>query len=259
MKTETRRARRERRSALPSERLGEQFHKRLASYAAAAGAAGVGILAMAQPAKAKLVYVPIDQGVSSYPGLLLNVEETPVIRLYTGSDSAFSWHGSFLEASGFGLGSGSGDGVVQRAPLKEGTPIGLGRHFAGTSAMVQVRHFLTGRASTSGAWANVHLRYLGFQFKFNGQVHYGWARLTVSGINAVVVGYAYNTVAGQQILAGQTSADPATQPGPEALANRAAPQLRAEDALRPGSLGMLALGSLGLDIWRPRKQELTPA
>ncbi|HEV2424517.1 MAG TPA: hypothetical protein VGZ29_06800 [Terriglobia bacterium] len=108
---------------------------------------------------------------------------------------------------------------------------------------------------------NVDQRYLGFEFKLNGQVHYGWARLSVRNgggftIIAVLNGYAYNTAAGQPIFAGQTSADPATQPGPEALVNRAAPQLVAEEALRPGSLGLLALGSLGLPYWR--REDLSP-
>jgi hypothetical protein len=49
------------------------------------------------------------------------------------------------------------------------------------------------------------------------------------GYNEVLTGYAYDTVAGQSILAGQTGT-------PE-----------------PGTLGLLALGSQGLGFWRRRK------
>jgi hypothetical protein len=55
--------------------------------------------------------------------------------------------------------------------------------------------------------------YLGLNFQVNGQTHYGWARLSVllhcgrGGCSYVVTltGYAYETIAGNPILAGQTS------------------------------------------------------
>jgi hypothetical protein len=50
---------------------------------------------------------------------------------------------------------------------------------------------------------------------------------------ATLVNYAYNTVPDQPILFGQTSS-----PAPE-----------------PGTLGLLALGSLGLGFWRRRKAD----
>jgi len=48
-------------------------------------------------------------------------------------------------------------------------------------------------------------------------------------VTAVLTGYAYDTVAGQSLTAGQGQA-------PE-----------------PGTVGLLALGSLGLGFWRRRK------
>jgi len=42
---------------VPSQ-LSESLHHRLNMYAIAAGAAGVGALALAQPAEAKIVYTP---------------------------------------------------------------------------------------------------------------------------------------------------------------------------------------------------------
>lgn len=43
--------------------LSDSLHHRLNSYALAASAAGVGVLAVAQPADAKIVYTPTPQRV----------------------------------------------------------------------------------------------------------------------------------------------------------------------------------------------------
>jgi len=60
-----------------------------------------------------------------------------------------------------------------------------------------------------GAWQNVTNHYLGIKFQISGQVHYGWARLSVlmgkSGPVVTLTGYAYETIAGHGITAGQTS------------------------------------------------------
>ena len=86
--------------------------------------------------------------------------------------------------------------------------------------------------SASGPFANVTDGYLGLKFEINGQTHYGWARFNVSTsgwntIDATLTGYAYEDQADTPIHIG---------PVPE-----------------PGTLGLLALGFLGLGAWRRRK------
>jgi hypothetical protein len=90
-----------------------------------------------------------------------------------------------------------------------------------------------------GPWANVQNRYLGVTFQMDGATHYGWIRLTVGSarrpLTATITGYAYETVAGQGIQAGQTAESVVALPAPEPKAQ---------------SLGSLASGSLGLQLWR---------
>ena len=56
-----------------------------------------------------------------------------------------------------------------------------------------------------GYWCDVTDGYLGLRFNIGGNVHYGWARLDVDTAGDVwtLKDYAYNTVAGESILAGQ--------------------------------------------------------
>jgi hypothetical protein len=90
-----------------------------------------------------------------------------------------------------------------------------------------------------GPWEVGGTGYVGFLFGPAGDVHYGWASVDVTLVSndssvsyeVGVVGYAYNTVPNQPILAGQTSAVP-----------------------EPGTLGLLALGSLGLGFWRRKSK-----
>lgn len=88
------------------------------------------------------------------------------------------------------------------------------------------------------------------QFLINGEVHFGWARLTVLAdkkheeVTATLTGYAYETIAGRPIKAGQT----------HGTADGAAIESRADSPTAPG-LGLLALGSRGLAAWRREETE----
>ena len=94
---------------------------------------------------------------------------------------------------------------------------------------------------------------LGVRFQLNGQTHYGWVRLTVTSnvklnkptLEATITAYAYETVPNKPILAGTAEKTTAEVQVPQ-------------DIQKPGqpSLGMLALGSDALPLWR-REETLT--
>jgi hypothetical protein len=77
-----------------------------------------------------------------------------------------------------------------------------------------------------GYWGDATGRYLGLKFQIKGKTHYAWARFNVKlsrPVNAVLTGYAYETIPNKAIIAGKTK-------GPDVITER------------PATLGGLALG-----------------
>lgn len=66
-----------------------------------------------------------------------------------------------------------------------------------------------GESTTDANFLNLGDKYIGIQFKKNGMLHYGWIlvnfSLTGTTRQLIVKSFAYNSVANQQILAGQTT------------------------------------------------------
>lgn len=104
----------------------------------------------------------------------------------------------------------SGNGVIL-GPLQAGNEIGPDQVFGGGGTLVQSLSKLectwTGCKCVTaywGPWCCGKSGYLGLSFQFDGQTHYGWARLHVVGITATLTGYAYETTPGMPIGAGET-------------------------------------------------------
>src|ERR1700722_9516916 len=263
-------------------RLSSKLEKNLWAYAAAAGAAGIGLLASPQLAGAKVVYTPTNASVKP-GGLTLDLNHDGIADFYLvpggAASIAASTQYSYLLVchlpenypSHLCVQSSSSiqpnkDNTVRVASsgalaLPAGAKIAFGEKFQipGHAAGMVDRKFYSGSNTAQfwkGPWANGGKgstnRYLGFKFKISGQFHYGWARLTVltpahGGWTATLTGYAYETVANKGIVAGQTSdSDTTTEMSPTAPAS----------PFRPASLGLLGLGAVGLAIWR-RKEDLT--
>jgi len=250
---------------------------RLGVYTVAAAAAGVGVLALTEPADASVVFtpahtkittgtIPLDLNNDGIPDFNFVRQSTylgregfsstvvtpvnPVNRIEGNGRIKFFGHGTF---SAFALPAGSVVGPKVQAFHPSGQKFMRGSWFViGTGNLYQ---------SVVGAWANgvkgVSDRYLGLAFTINGETHFGWARLSVPPLNhqfqvgTTLTGYAYETVALKPITTGpQQSADiRIPDPGMQS------PPSQPNDH----TLGALALGYGGLSIWRREHEVVSQA
>ncbi len=188
--------------------LPEPLQQRLNSYALAASAAGVGMLALAAPAEAKIVYIPthhiIKKGVSYKLDLNRDgiTDFTIQDTFITGTD-AYIAKLSATPAVGHGVEGFTTSFNPFAFALKRGSPIGPRQYFPGA-----VMVYAGSSGSARGSWVNIKDRYLGLRFKIHGKAHYGWARLNVQvqafSITATLTGYAYETSPNKAIIAGRT-------------------------------------------------------
>jgi hypothetical protein len=230
-------------------RVPENFEVRLAAYAMAAGAAGVGLLAATTPAHAEVVYTPAH--------IVFDAGAVPIDLNHDGVNDFFLSIYNFVS-------SRSGDarrlrvvGEAQNGVLCSGSsgypPIALkaGYRIGANAGSFNQRGApavnvvdLKSETYVGGPFANAGDRFLGLKFNVDGETHFGWALLRVGAgligkhatIRATLLGYAYDTVAGQAIGAGQGASE----------------HEKSEAALEAGSLGMLALG---WPAWRRKEPD----
>ena len=109
---------------------------------------------------------------------------------------------------------------------------------------------MTSVHTSKGNWLVVRNRYLGLRFTIKGKIHFGWARLTTTACaaSATLTGYAYETIPNKPIVTGKTKGPDENIEGLDAMFTAPTPQT-------PG-LGLLAMGSPGLSIWRRKESAL---
>jgi MYXO-CTERM domain-containing protein len=118
-------------------------------------------------------------------------------------------------------------------------PIGVSQHFSGHGGTFLEKH--TSGNALRGFFGGDQTGFVGFS---NGFGNYAWIRLSVSDAGSpgytnelTVIDYAYNTVAGETIDAGEGI--PTSTPEPSTSA-----------------LGLLASGAAGIAVWRRRRKEV---
>ena len=245
-------------TASPSARTPSQFtstlQKNLNAYALSAAAAGVALLAVSPHAEAEIIFTPVNGNIASGSKYALDLNHDGVIDFTLENDLHLSTtpFGDDLNIVPAVKGNAVWQGARERynqadaAALPAGVPVGSGKPFIFQKVNMAYASLTALTYVSGGPWKNSTNRFLGLRFLINGEVHFGWARLTVladkhrEAVKATLTGYAYETVANQPILTGQTS-------GTAANASLTLPT----ENLRPAvPLALLALGSPGLAVWR---------
>jgi len=236
----------------------------LNTYALVASAAGVGALALSQPAEAKIVYTPANISIPVSTHFPLDLNKDGV------NDLSFFWvmsFASYAEVSCLQTNAVVGYSALQtnssfrrirhRLPgnaafaLRRGANIGPKLGFQGEQITLWKSVADSGQATYLGQWRDVQNGYLGVKFSIQGTTHYGWVRLTVKIVpgqpdssQVVITGYAYETIPDTPIVAGNRK-------GQDSAGQPAATPLK-PDTANPATLGALAAGAAGLSSWRGR-------
>jgi hypothetical protein len=235
--------------------------KILINYATAASAAGVSLLALAQPAQARVIFTPANLPITADGPLVqldVNNDGVPDFSFYNSVNSGgvakrredakppLGFYGHFLAVLPAQAGNGVGaitsfTGDKCAAELDAGRKVGNGKNFQpNTLDLFAAAGDYTSPGTLNCPWQHNKGGFLGLKFIVSGKTYYGWAYIDLSGTSPTIDGYAYESDAGQPILTGAThgsdgKADASQSP-------RLGPQ--------PASLGLLANGAAGLAAWR---------
>jgi hypothetical protein len=245
--------------------LSDPVQRRLNSYALAAGAAGVGVLALAQTAQARIIYTAAHKQLPINKPFYLDLNHDRIndfnfflgFSYRTGGNSIVQL---LVHPSQKGNGIWSYQGLASlncAYALPKGTPIGPKTPFGQKNPYMFVG---SAKSATYCQWQTQGKKqaYLGLKFSIKGKIHFGWARfVTHSRPNptAELTGYAYETIAGKSIKAGQTKGA-ANERDEEALGTGGPVMSLITDPPQPASLGMLALGAQGVPLWGRKESAL---
>jgi hypothetical protein len=226
-------------------RVSATLEKRLLAYAVSASAAGVSLLAMVRPAEAKIVYTPAHKHLPLNQVFHLDLNHDGIKDFdFLLSSKTVSGHSYRVGLAVFPSRNGV-VGSINRgcaSALRRGTRIGRPDQFVSAAAYM---FSATRSQSRYCPWGDT-LAYLGLRFSIKGKVHFGWARFVTDFSprppTAELTGYAYETIPGKAIVAGATK-------GPEDAEQPDRASLNTHRS-KPATLGALALGVPGLDIWR---------
>jgi hypothetical protein len=235
-------------------KLTPTYQRQLSSYALAAAAAGVSVLALTVPSQGEIVYKRARQVIGDGASFNLDLtgDKTVDLTIANKRHSHCTTDGFCSTTQFLNVKMAGSNQVVYNVygavAMKPGMQIGPKNVWRGGNQNMAVILAGFGTGGVGGSWVNVNSRYLGVKFEIKGQTHFGWVRLNVQiqlplTITATLTGYAYETIANKAITAGQTK-------GPnDASIEEPDASLTAPSSQR-ATLGALAAGAPGLSIWR---------
>ncbi len=241
----------------------EVFLKNLEShlnvYSASAVVAGVSLLSLNQPAEAEIVVTHVNVAICGATVDLNNDGKPDFSFPCYQSGYAHTFYVKMMVApltGGKAVGGARQAGGPYASALASGAKIGPSAHFSSSVGIEQLQVERSGggqsisstsQYSLAGQWGNKGPRYLGVKFLINGQMHYGWIRMSVTrpnhqptSLNGTITEFAYETTANKAITAGATKADMVP----------AAKSDTVEEEFKGAPLGILALGAEGIPMWR---------
>lgn len=210
-------------------RLSDSLNRQLNAYAQMACAAGVSVLALAGASQAEVVYTETHEVTQTFP-LYIDLNHDGIKDFLIRTN--FYWGSSGLELGLEAWGCGDANNRVAgerystsggyflsaASAFRAGAEIGPKRDFDFRFPIMAAELFaknVVSQYSDQGPWAGkgkgVKNRYLGLKFVVDGEVHYGWARLSVTlghdrqlgDVSGTLTGYAYETIPDKPIIAGQ--------------------------------------------------------
>ena len=246
------------RTRKPAE-LSGVLNRNLSRYALAASAAGVGLLSLAMPSEAEIVYTKVDRliGRGQSYGIDLNhdgIVDFSIHNIFNGCTRSFTYCPA-LEIVAFPANGNEIEYGVHpwyAAALRPGAVIGSGVPMNNAQEFMADEFRSWGAFYYFGSWLGVSNRFLGLRFQMNGETHYGWARLTVRSrekyrLTAFLSDFAYETQANKPIIASDTGSGSADDAGSSPVSEMfSGPTLETNST---ATLGLLALGAGGLAIW----------
>jgi Abnormal spindle-like microcephaly-assoc'd, ASPM-SPD-2-Hydin len=193
-------------------RRNSSIHSHVRMFAIAL-ATMVAAFTLVSPAKAEIVYHSTDIGINGGTyNLDLNGDGVTDFTITSLSESC----GTDCNEGRLDEGPASGNAAIV-GPLKRGDEIGPNQAFDGNAGLMSFSYnaYLCWPRGcfwehwSWGPWLG-KTGYLGLSFQINGQIHYGWAKLKCrggiyGGGFGTLLGYAYETIPGRAILAGETS------------------------------------------------------
>jgi hypothetical protein len=259
-------------------RLAPELEKRLSSYASAALAASVSLMAITKSAEAKIVYTPADVPIPVNGGpVLLDLNHDGIADFIFSNlffppiSDGFPSGGTLLVSGsgkmrnqvwgrGFGTSRGrnrfasaldsgflvrANKSHLQKSPtaLMALLSVGYGPYAPKAPQATTCASWPPGCASiTEGQWMYTKHRYLGLQFTIKGGIHYGWARVEVSRNPKEHT----NSITARLVgYAYETIPNKAIVTG----------KIKGPDVitLEPVTLGRLGQGAAGIPSWRRKK------
>jgi hypothetical protein len=224
------------------------------------------MLALAQPAEAEIVYTKVNQTIGRSQGFAIDLNHDGIIDFkiqnyyFVNTVRGYPYNRAFAlrvkPEAGVQVGRDGRGAAALPVGFKIGpiNPVGYSLGWAIMASQVGTSGLGT---YYSGSWLRASDQYLGLAFSVDGEVHFGWARLTVRwnrrwAISADITGYAYETQPNKPIRGGDMGGGDSVEQGPGPSSETfSEPTL----AAKPATLGALALGARGITIWRRPQSE----